>query len=89
MYKRTPPTPPLYPLVVRLLVIGGLFGPGKTPAWSQVLETFADSNITTHPTWFGDTSKFRVLAPGPYLQLQAPAVSGQAWLGTESRAVHK
>ncbi len=86
--KIQPPTPPLYPWVVLLLVLGGLLSPGKSPAWSQVLETFADSNITTHPTWFGDTSKFKVLAPGPYLQLQAPAVSGQAWLGTESRAVH-
>ena len=87
MKKHAPP-PPLYPWVVLLLVLWGPLGPGKTPAWSQVLETFADSNITTHPTWFGDTSKFRVLAPGPYLQLQAPAVTGQAWLGTASQAVH-
>lgn len=86
--KNHVPTPALFPWVVRLIVLGGLLGPGKSPAWSQVLETFADSNITVQPTWFGDTSKFRVLVPGPYLQLQAPAVSGQAWLGTESRAVH-
>lgn len=59
-----------------------------TPAWSQVLETFADSNLTTHPTWYGDTSRYRVVVPDLHLQLQAPAVTGQAWLGTESRAVH-
>ncbi|MFM7497353.1 MAG: lamin tail domain-containing protein [Bacteroidota bacterium] len=59
------------------------------PTRAQVLETFADTNITNRPTWFGDTARFRVQLPGPYLQLQAPAVSGQAWLGTPSRAVHQ
>ena len=58
------------------------------PTGAQVIETFADSNISSQPTWFGDTARFRVQLPGPYLQLQAPAVSGQAWLGTPSRAVH-
>ena len=64
--------------------------PGLVLSWTspaQFIETFADGNFTSAPTWQGDASRFSVM--DNRLRLQAPAVTGSASLATSSQALHE
>jgi hypothetical protein len=54
--------------------------------FSQFTDDFSDGDFINAPAWSGDISRFRI-NPAGQLQLDAPAVSGEAYLSTESAAV--
>jgi hypothetical protein len=70
--------------VSRLLKALCLLLPGLA-ATAQTAEDFSDGDLTSNPAWTGDLSKFEILAGE--LHLNAPAVSGSAWLSTPSLAI--
>lgn len=53
---------------------------------AQFTDDFSDENFTSNPVWSGTSSLFIVNAT-QQLQLNAPAVSGEAYLSTYSEAV--
>ena len=55
-------------------------------SFSQWTEDFADGDFTQNPAWAGDTALFTVTAAA--LQLNAPAVSGTAFLATPSTTIN-
>src|SRR5688572_20305040 len=53
---------------------------------AQIQDNFADGDFSNDPEWLGDDSLFAVSSG--QLQLQAPAVSGTAYLATTSTALN-
>ena len=54
---------------------------------AQVAEDFSDGNFSRSPVWYGDTTFFDVVSGE--LHLNAPAISGKAWMATPSTARFK
>ncbi len=54
---------------------------------AQLVDDFSDGDFILNPIWQGDDSKF-VVASGQ-LKLQAPPLTGSAFLATPSQAVHE
>ncbi|MDB4335001.1 lamin tail domain-containing protein [bacterium] len=55
--------------------------------FSQVNESWEDSDFTSNPVWQGTTDLFSVSTDDKKLQLTAPKEAGKAWLYTESMAI--
>ncbi len=67
-----------------LVVVVSLLGHG---VHAQIADSFSDGDYSTNPAWQGETARFVV--SGGRLKLQAPTVSGTAFLATSSAAVHE
>lgn len=74
---------PLYKLLfLTFCTISSTFVFSQT-SWS---DTFADSNFSQNPIWFGDTADFQVSAPKE-LRLNAPAISDNKIIQTSSQTI--
>ncbi len=65
-------------IILSLALLGGIF-----PASAQFTDDFQDGDFTQNPTWAGENTKFVV--ENGRLRLVAEAVSGSAYLATESK----
>lgn len=77
LYNRQPFTTSIFLIVAACVYSQHTFG--------QFTDSFADGNYTANPTWTGTDAKFTVY--NQQLRLQAPAVNGNAYLTTPSRAI--
>ncbi|MEN8929236.1 MAG: lamin tail domain-containing protein [Flavobacteriales bacterium] len=67
--------------LITVLLLFSFFG-----GFSQFTDNFGDGNFSTAPTWSGDASDFIVTANE--LQLNAPSVSSNKYLSTNSQAIN-
>lgn len=67
-----------------LVVVATLLGYGAN---AQMSDNFSDGDYVSDPAWLGDAARFVV--SGGRLKLQAPAISGTAFLATSNAAIHE